>query len=107
MTAFRFALATAALVALGAQAADIEAGKAKAAQVCAACHNADGNSTNPQYPVLAGQHIDYLNKALRDYQSGTRSNAIMAGMAKSLSKADIENVTAWFASQQSALTMKR
>ncbi|GAB3268037.1 c-type cytochrome [Chitinimonas naiadis] len=89
------------------QAADLAAGRAKAEQVCAACHNVDGNSTNPQYPVLAGQHMDYLRKSLKDYQTGARSNAIMAPMAQALSKADVENVAAWFASQQSKLNMQR
>jgi cytochrome c553 len=96
-----------AAAALGAQAADIAAGKAKAETVCAACHGADGNSQNPQYPILAGQHPDYIQKALRDYKSGARSNAIMAGMAATLSPADVENVAAWFSSQPSKLVMKR
>ncbi|MBV8467378.1 MAG: cytochrome c [Burkholderiales bacterium] len=94
-------------IALGAQAADPAAGQAKAAQVCAACHNADGNSSNPQYPILAGQHPDYIRKALHDYKSGDRSNAIMAPMAQALSEADIENVAAWFASQPSKLNQQR
>jgi cytochrome c553 len=93
--------------AFGAQAADMAAGKAKAEQVCAACHNADGNSTNPQYPILAGQHPDYIRKALHDYKKGDRTNAIMAPMAQLLSEADIENVAAWFSSQQSKLNQQR
>ena len=60
-------------------AANPEAGKAKAAEVCAACHGADGNSASPDFPRLAGQHRDYLAKALRDYKSGLRKNPIMAG----------------------------
>lgn len=88
-------------------AADLNAGKAKAEQLCASCHNVDGNSSNPQYPVLAGQHADYLARVLLDYQSGARNNAIMAGMAKPLSKADIANLSAWFAAQKSGLNMKR
>ncbi|HEY9104621.1 cytochrome c [Chitinimonas sp.] len=103
----RLALILLAGLALSSQAADLAAGRTKAEQVCAACHNADGNSTNPQYPVLAGQHVDYLRKALRDYQSGARGNAIMAPMAQALSKADVENVAAWFASQPSKLNMQR
>ncbi|MBV1775168.1 cytochrome c [Burkholderiaceae bacterium DAT-1] len=88
-------------------AADLKAGQEKATQLCAACHNADGKSTNPQYPVLAGQHADYLRQALKAYQSGDRNNAIMAGMAKPLSKADIDNLAAWFASQSSKLNQTR
>ncbi len=64
-----------------AQAANLAAGQAKAKEVCAACHGADGNSQLPDYPKLAGQHSDYLAKALRDYKSGARKNPIMAGFA--------------------------
>ena len=46
---------------------------------------------DPTYPKLAGQYADYLEKALRDYQTGARKNAIMAGIAKPLSRADIRN----------------
>lgn len=100
-------VAALAAFALGAHAADIAAGKAKAEQICAACHGADGNSKDGQYPILAGQHPDYIKKALRDYKSGARNNPTMAGMAATLSAADIENVAAWFSSQQSPLVMKR
>ena len=59
-----------AVAAIGAvQAADLAAGAAKAKEVCAACHQADGNSTDPNNPRLAGQHRDYIAKALRDYKS--------------------------------------
>jgi cytochrome c553 len=79
-----------------------EAGKAKASQVCAACHSADGaKPTAPQYPILAGQYDDYLVRALSDYKSGKRKNPIMNGMASTLSKQDIEDVAAWFSSQPS------
>jgi len=79
--------------------ADAAAGKAKAA-VCAACHGADGNSTNPQWPKLAGQHAAYIVKQLQDFKQGkTRTNAIMAGMAASLSAQDMANLGAWFSSQ--------
>ncbi len=90
----------------GVQAADVAAGAAKAKEVCAACHQADGNSTDPNNPRLAGQYPDYLAKALRDYKSGERGNAIMGGFAKALSKQDIENLAAYFASQKSALATK-
>jgi len=81
-----------------------EAGKAKAAQVCAACHSADGTKpTTPEYPVLAGQHYEYLVRALDDYKSGKRKNAIMQGFAATLSPQEIEDVAAWFSSQQGRL----
>lgn len=88
--------ATAALAA-----GDATAGKAKSA-TCAACHNADGNSANPQYPKLAGQGADYLLKQLQDYKAGVRVNPIMAGMVAPLSPQDMEDLAAYFASQQVA-----
>jgi cytochrome c553 len=88
--------ATAALAA-----GDPTAGKAKSA-TCAACHNADGNSANPQYPKLAGQSADYLLKQLQEYKSGARANAIMAGMVAPLSPQDMEDLAAYFATQQIA-----
>ncbi len=84
------------------------AGKTKAAQVCAACHGAEGNKpTAPENPILAGQHEDYLAKALADYKSGKRTNAIMKGFSAQLSKQDIADLAAWFASQPSTLRTAR
>lgn len=98
------ALAGSALAASAFAGGDAIAGKAKAAQVCAACHGADGaKPTSPAYPLLGGQYEDYLAEALHDYKSGKRKNAIMNGMAAGLSDADIANVAAWFSSQHSAL----
>ena len=88
------------LVAGQAFAADIEAGKAKVTEVCSACHGMDGNSTSPDFPRLAGQNEDYIRNALRLYQTGARKNPIMVSMAEPLSKQDIENVAAYFASQK-------
>ncbi|MEW6690887.1 MAG: cytochrome c [Pseudomonadota bacterium] len=85
-----------------------EKGKAKAAQVCAACHGADGAKPSaPDQPILAGQYYDYLVKALSDYKSGKRANPIMKAFADPLSKQDIEDVSAWFASQKSSLHFQR
>ena len=93
------ALAVAAALAAGhVAAADIEAGKKKAQEVCAACHNMDGISTIADYPKLARQYPDYLAKALRDYKSGVRKNPIMAGMAAGLTQKDIDDVAAYFSS---------
>ncbi len=88
----------AALAAGHAAAADIEAGKKKVQEVCAACHNMDGISTIAEYPKLAGQYPEYMAKALRDYKSGARKNPIMAGMAAGLTQKDIDDVSAYFAS---------
>ncbi len=85
-----------------------EAGKAKAAQVCAACHGPDGNKpTGPDFPVLAGQYPDYIKKALSDYKSGKRNNPIMKGFAATLSVQDMDDLAAWFASQSSNLATHR
>ncbi len=100
------AAAASVLVTVNAAAADVQAGGAKAKEVCAACHGLDGNSTDPTNPRLAGQWPDYLAKALRDYQSGKRNNAIMAGFAKALSQKDIENLAAYYASQKPVLAAK-
>ena len=83
-------------------------GKAKAAQVCAACHGPDGAKPSaPDQPILAGQHYDYLVRALTDYKLGKRNNAIMKGFAAQLSKQDIEDLAAWFSSQKSSLHDQR
>ncbi len=74
------------------------AGKQKAV-VCAACHGADGNKTlDNTYPKLAGQYPDYLLKALRDYKSGKRANAVMAGQVQALSEADMANLAVYYGS---------
>jgi cytochrome c553 len=101
------------LVALGVAGAvqakgNAEKGKEKATQVCSACHGAEGNKPSaPDQPILAGQHYDYLVKALSDYKTGKRANPIMKGFAGTLSKQDIEDLAAWFASQRSALHFQR
>ena len=87
-------------------AADIAAGQAKAKEVCQACHGMDGNSPTPDYPRLGGQYPDYLAKALRDYKSGARKNAIMSGFAGALTAQDIDNLAAYYASQPAVLAPK-
>lgn len=90
------------VLALGAPSAfagDAEAGKQKSAP-CAACHGADGNSAVADFPKLAGQQYDYLVKALKDYKSGARKNAIMAPQAASLTQQDIEDLAAYYSSQE-------
>jgi len=86
-----------ALLAAGsAQAAgDTAAGKSKA-RACQICHGKGGVSTNPTYPILAGQHAKYLVKQLKAFRSGTRKDPIMNGMAASMSDQDMEDVAAFF-----------
>jgi cytochrome c553 len=110
MTQRRYLIASLALAAFaapaGVAAADLAAGKAKAAEVCAACHGADGNSATADFPRIGGQYADYLAKALRDYKSGQRKNAIMAGFAQALSKQDVENLAAYYAAQPPTVSAK-
>ncbi len=80
-------------------AGDPEAGKTKSA-LCAGCHGVDGNSPAGTWPSLAGQHAKYLVKQLEDFKSDARVDPIMKGMASTLSDADIENVAAYYASQE-------
>ena len=79
-----------------------EAGKTKSA-VCAACHNADGNSVNPEWPKLAGQHPNYIIKELNDFKNDKRVNATMSPMAKPLSEQDMADLAAYFSSQAKKL----
>ncbi|HSG74560.1 MAG TPA: cytochrome c [Burkholderiales bacterium] len=108
MTRLLFAMLALALAGAAQAGGNAAAGKDKAAQICAACHGPSGaKPTAPENPILAGQHYDYLVKALQDYKSGKRNNAIMKGFAASLSKQDIEDLSAWFASQASGLHYQR
>lgn len=79
-------------------AGDAAAGEAKAA-VCAACHSVDGNSVDPQYPKIAGQHEQYIAQQLAMFKSGQRANPIMLGFATTLSAQDMADLGAYFATQ--------
>ncbi len=87
------------LAAMPGFAADAAAGKAKSA-MCAGCHGADGNSPAPTFPKLAGQGEKYLIKQMVDIKSGARIVPEMTGMLNAFSEQDMENVAAYFASQQ-------
>jgi cytochrome c553 len=92
-----------AMLAFNVQAGDAGKGQKKAAEVCAACHGADGAKPSaPDQPVLAGQYHDYLVQALSDYKVGRRTNPIMKGFAGQLSKQDIDDLATWFASQKTS-----
>src|SRR5450432_3459752 len=90
------------LLASPALAADIEAGKAKAATVCAACHGANGVSVSDSIPNLAGQRAAYLIEQLQAFKEGSRKNDLMNVIAPQLSTDDITNVATHFAAQQGA-----
>jgi cytochrome c553 len=83
---------------------NIAAGEKKSVP-CQACHGADGNSTSPDFPRLAGQYPDYMVQALMDYKAGARKNPIMAPFAAQLSPKDMEDVAAYYASRPNGLVM--
>ncbi|MDN5751774.1 MAG: cytochrome c4 [Nitrosospira sp.] len=83
---------------------DAAKGRQIATQACAACHNADGNSTIPANPILAGQHAEYIIKQLKDFKSqdgkpAERESPIMAAMVAPLSLDDMKNLAAYYAQQ--------
>jgi cytochrome c553 len=90
--------AAAALVLPAAHAADLEAGRAKVAAVCSACHGNNGISVSDTIPNLAGQRPAYLEAQLRALKDGTRKNPVMNAMAAQLSRDEMANVAAYFAS---------
>lgn len=76
-----------------------EAGQQKAAP-CAACHGPDGNSTNGEWPKLAGQHPQYTEAQLKAFKEGKRQNPLMTPMAMGLSEEDMADLSAYFAKQR-------
>jgi cytochrome c553 len=93
------------VVGLPALAQDAAKAQSIAAQVCAACHAADGNSIGPANPKIAGQVPEYLHKQLVDFKAqggkkAARENAVMAGMVANLSEADMKNLAAYYSGQK-------
>lgn len=82
-------------------AGDAEAGKTKSA-TCLACHGPDGNSPNPEWPKLAGQHPSYIKKQLQEFKGGVRKNDLMSPMAMPLSDQDMDDLAAYFSGQAQA-----
>jgi len=78
-------------------AADVGAGKAKAA-LCSSCHGANGISSNNDIPNLAGQKAGYLAKAIRDFKSGARKNGMMDSIVPMIADSDIEDIAAYYSS---------
>ncbi len=83
----------------GAFAQDAAAGKEKAV-VCGACHGVDGNSTVPQYPILAGQNARYIYLQLRDFNKKRRQDPLMSPMAANLSAKDMQDLAAYYSTQK-------
>lgn len=84
---------------------DLEKAKSIAESVCVACHGADGNSSTPTYPILAGQGADYLFKQLTEFKAeegkpAIRKNDIMAGMVAALSTEDMKSLSVYFSQQK-------
>ena len=79
---------------------DPAAGKAKST-VCSACHGADGNSVNPEWPSLAGQHPNYIVSQLKAYKDGTRVNPLMSAQAMTLDDSARADLAAFYAGQAS------
>lgn len=99
--ALALALATPLMAAEPAAPAKPDLAKGQAtAQVCAACHSADGTRGISANPILQGQHPEYLVKQLAEFKAGKRQNPIMQGMAAALSEEDMRNVAAFYASKQ-------
>src|SRR5437899_5431338 len=76
------------------------AAAAQKAQACFACHGTNGNSQNPDYPVLAGQTWRYIYIELKDFKEGRRSDPQMSPMAANLSTEDMIGLGQFFAAQQ-------
>jgi len=74
-------------------------GRAKAQEVCVACHGEQGVSAAPQYPNLAGQSGAAIYKQLNDYRTGSRTNPLMTGIAQALDEATLADVAAYYAAQ--------
>ena len=81
---------------------DLVKGQASFA-ACVACHGADGNSGTPANPKLAQQHPEYLVKQLQEYKAGKRANAIMTGIASTLSEEDMKNIAFWVTANKAKL----
>jgi cytochrome c553 len=69
------------------------------AERCDRCHGVDGRSTDPRFPRLAAQRQEYMQQALEAYRSETRGNSMMRAMTAPLSKAEIVNIAAYYASR--------
>jgi cytochrome c553 len=76
----------------------VQAGATKSA-VCSSCHGPNGNSTNPDWPRLAGQSAVYIAEQLRLFKSGVRNNPIMKPLAATLNDQDISDVAVYYQAQ--------
>jgi cytochrome c553 len=79
---------------------NVQAGQTKASTICLACHSLDGNSVNPEWPSLAGQHEQYIIKQIRAFRAGERVNTLMSPIAMTLTDQEIEDVAAYYSTQK-------
>ena len=82
-----------------------EKGQAKAAP-CVACHGVNGNSVNPEWPNLAGQHETYIKRQLAAFKNDERQNPLMTPMAKPLSDEDMADLGAYYSTQKPTGTLE-
>ena len=75
----------------------------EAAKICTTCHGIDGVGITPQYPTLAGQHPDYIVRALEEYKKGGRKNPIMSAMAATVKDEDMAVIADYFSKQRPSL----
>jgi len=80
-------------------AGDVEVGKSKSI-LCSACHGQNGNSINPLWPSLAGQHKQYTIQTLKAYKNGTRVDAVMQAQVMALTEEDFEDIAAYYNAQK-------
>ena len=96
---FAVGMSAAALADGSAEQGSAEKGQAKSTP-CVACHGVNGNSANPQWPNLAGQHEHYIVKQLQAFKNGSRKDPLMTPMAVGLSDEDMADLAAYFATQK-------
>jgi len=76
------------------------------AQTCTACHGNNGVSVNAMWPTLAGQHEDYLLRALKSYRDGSRKDPVMSMQASLIEEEDLAVLAKYFASLEGLETTK-
>lgn len=92
------------MAALAAQAANNTQKMPPTASVCIACHGVDGNSHNPLWPNLAGQHARYTLKQLHNFKKGkSRNNPVMQAMVSTLTNAEMQELAAFYENQPVAI----
>ena len=99
-TKFPFVLFALIILAALPTAADEYTAISEKLELCAGCHGEKGASSNPEYPILGGQHLYYLYVQLKDFKSGFRKSEIMSPLAAELEKADMLSIAKYFSEQK-------